>query len=184
MGLKFNANDFKASNVTTTNNLDNSKTLSFNIHTSSKSGKFHIIKCTHCDTPNQISLELIQKKLDFDNWLKREKQRNGIFSIIDDQKSMCNFRCGKCNMPLADTYSDKEMEIYTAKEHSIEVGKFAESAKRKIGAKQGKPIIDPKKYSQDKLKAMQASKKDDFNLGEKPAGFDERITQTKGDTNG
>lgn len=184
MGAKFNLGkgDYKASNLKTTHNLDNSKTISFNISTSNKSGKCHPTRCPHCNTLNLIPLEQILKKAEYDAWVKKEKQRLGIFSEIDDQKSICNFICGneKCKMPIADVYTDKgirDMLIMTPKEHAIEVGKIADKARKKLNIQEGRQTIDPAKFTRDKLEAIKRAKKDEFNLGEKPAGFDEKLSQ-------
>lgn len=106
---------------------------SFNIQTSSKSGKYHFVTCPYCLTPNKISLETIKEKKEIDDSIKKEKFKKGILDEFHANRAhYLSFVCGRCKRKLSTTITDdKSSDIYTNKEYNNEVQSITDSMANK-----------------------------------------------------
>lgn len=102
------------------------------------SGRFHDMKCNFCGRANRISLELIKAQKEFDTFMRHSlAQQGALDEITANQPTIVDFRCGACNMPLANTFvpnddtsssnSFGKAEIYSDKEYASHLESLVDS---------------------------------------------------------
>lgn len=118
-------------------------------------GRFHDIKCNFCGRANRISLELIKAQKEFDDFMRKSLAQNGALDeITANQPTIVDFRCGACNMPLANTFVPRDdtsssnsfgkAEIYTDTEYAKHVGSIVDSWSNKPINRVNKDFISNK----------------------------------------